>query len=85
MSETARPAKETAGYSSAALMMVVMLSALVLLPLLYVLSVGPVIMMIERDNLEPEFWEWFYGPLEWLHEHVEITRPFLDWYVRLWR
>lgn len=84
MSEATRPAKEATAQGSAAAVVVVMLVTMVLLPLLYVLSVGPVIMMIERGVLDTEFWAWFYGPLEWLHDHVAFIRPFLDWYVRLW-
>lgn len=83
MSEATRPAKETIGNGSSA--MVVLLLVGVLLPVLYVLSIGPVIMMIERGGMSAEFWAWFYGPVRWLHQHVEFSRPFLDWYVELWR
>lgn len=85
MSEATRPAKETTAHGSSAMVVAVILLVAVLLPVLYVLSVGPVIMMIERGGTDAEFWAWFYTPLEWLHEHVEFTRSFLDWYVELWR
>lgn len=85
MSEAARPAKEATTHGSAATVVAVILFVAVLLPVLYVLSLGPVIMMVERGGMDVEFWVWFYWPLEWLHEHVEFTRPFLDWYAQLWR
>ncbi len=85
MSEATRPAKETAGNNPATMLLVVMMFALVLLPLLYVLSVGPVVMMVDRGGMDREFWTWFYAPLEWLHSHVEFVRPFLEWYIELWR
>jgi len=85
MSESIRPAKEATALSPVGAVMVVILVIAVLLPLLYVLSLGPVVMMIERGGMQTEFWEWFYWPLQWLHEHVEFVRPFLEWYVELWR
>ena len=85
MSEATRPAKEATTHGSAAAVVVVMLMITVMLPVLYVLSLGPVIMMVERGGMAPDFWARFYWPLEWLHEHVEFVRPLLDWYIKLWR
>lgn len=85
MSEAARPAKEATVHNSAAAVMVVMLVTTVLLPLLYVLSLGPAVMLLERGRVDAEFWNWFYGPLRWLYDQAEFIQPFLDWYVELWR
>lgn len=85
MSEATRPAKEATAQGSAAAVVVVMLMITVMLPVLYVLSLGPVIMMIERGGMSTEFWQWFYAPLEWLCEHVDFIRTFVEWYVSLWR
>ncbi len=85
MSEATRPAKVATAHSSAAMVAVLMLVVIVLLPLLYVLSTGPILMMVSRGRMEPEFWKWFYAPLEWLYDNVKFVQAFFDWYFQLWR
>lgn len=75
------PESSSRGGAGLALLVAVLLF---LLPVLYVLSVGPVIWITYHCGLEGMYWEWFYWPLGWWHEHVEFTRPFLEWYVDLW-
>ncbi len=60
---------------------------LVVLPVLYVLSIGPVAW---TSRLMPE---WlgnavvvFYWPLEWIYQHGPVPiHDALDWYVHLFR
>lgn len=59
--------------------------AVVILPLVYVLSIGPVAAFVEhyhvsylRGSLEK-----FYAPVRWLYDHTPLKRP-LESYVRLW-
>ena len=56
---------------------------LVALPVLYVLSVGPVALFAKRLDLSPRPFRAFYTPLVWLHDHTPLEKP-LDWYVKLW-
>lgn len=58
-------------------------AVLVALPLLYVLSVGPVAMCVERfaPNMRRPV-QAFYLPLRWLHDATPLREP-LNWYVGL--
>jgi hypothetical protein len=63
------------------------IGAAVLLPLLYVLSVGPAAVVMGRSS--PGGWVFsaigvVYSPLEWLHGHTSLDKP-LEWYRDLWR
>ena len=58
------------------------------LPLLYVLSVGPVIKILDMTHPLGSHVSWelvmsFYAPLEWLYEHTFLRAP-LDLYLHLW-
>ena len=56
------------------------------LPLLYVLSTGPVILFEEKSHgvvVSVNFVLSFYAPLVWLHEHTFLKVP-LDLYLSLW-
>jgi hypothetical protein len=56
--------------------------------LLYVLSIGPVLMMDDK-NLIPNgspagrVLQIVYSPLEWAHENTPLRKP-LEMYVHLW-
>ena len=57
--------------------------ALALLPLAYVLSMGPVIALglkagVSRSNLKT-----LYRPLQWLHDNTAL-KMLLEEYARLW-
>ncbi len=53
------------------------------LPLLYVLSFGPAIAVVQKHpKCVPAFQE-FYLPVIWLEEHTALRRP-LDFYCRFW-
>jgi hypothetical protein len=53
-----------------------------LLPILYVLSLGPAVWGVEKMGWDPDLWETIYQPLIWLHENTFLEEP-LDWYVEL--
>lgn len=59
-------------------------AAILLLPVTYVLSVGPAVWLFDHGFLG----EWagvIYAPLEYLHSHCKPAAGVLDWYVELWR
>lgn len=60
----------------------VALIALLLLPILYVLSVGPYAYF--SDGAFSESAQWFYAPLLWLHDHSERFSTIFVWYLNLW-
>lgn len=69
----------------------VLLLGIVLLPVLYLLSVGPIIMLQLNGRLGPEEGPLFqslvvfYTPLEWCVQYeIPVVAPTLEWYVNLW-
>ena len=65
---------------------VVVITMAILLPILYILSVGPVILIVDVTDTEQELepvLEVFYFPVIWLHEKTPLRGP-LNWYVELW-
>ena len=53
-----------------------------LLPVLYVLSIGPVVMLVKG---EPPMWfQVFYYPLAWLASSCKPFQDALNWYMGLW-
>jgi hypothetical protein len=57
----------------------------VLLPLFYVLSIGPAAWMMKHKHIPDNGTiETIYFPLMWLHENVNIARQLLEWYVAIW-
>ena len=57
-------------------------AVLLLLPCLYVASIGPVVRYADSPRLE-HVWSVVYAPLDWLHRHTPLRTP-LEWYVGLW-
>jgi len=58
----------------------------ILLPMLYVLSIGPAAMLVQMTGTEQELapvLQVFYFPVIWLHENTPLREP-LDAYVELW-
>ena len=56
------------------------------LPVLYVLSIGPAVLILEATGPNHELEEAarvFYLPLIWLHENTPLRKP-LDAYVEFW-
>ena len=62
-------------------------AALLALPLLYVLSLGPAVKLTEAGLIAGPVEGWltrFYVPLAWLHERYSPAQAALDWYLMLW-
>ena len=55
-----------------------------LLPIVYVLSVGPVFAIAERFRLRAEPLLLVYAPVTWLHRNTPLKRPiemYVDWWI----
>ncbi len=52
-------------------------------PLLYVLSIGPVVMVAESQGVGQETVRRLYYPVIWLHHNTPLQQP-LEWYAMLW-
>jgi hypothetical protein len=60
--------------------------ALLLLPLLYVLSLGPAVRLFHDSN-SPFIGliAGFYSPLKWLAQNCQPIGDALNWYISLWQ
>ena len=56
---------------------------LILLPILYVLSIGPVVALVEKTGAGHKAVEVFYTPVIWLHDNTPLKEP-LEKYAELW-
>lgn len=58
---------------------------LVFIPMLYVLSIGPAVMIVDQypKIISNKTAETFYFPVIWLHRHTFLSEP-LDAYVKFW-
>ncbi len=75
MDRNERPQRATLG---------VVLAIFVLLsPILYVLSMGPVVAISEQTGTGREAMEIVYYPVIWLHDNTPLEKP-LEWYGALW-
>jgi hypothetical protein len=57
--------------------------ALVLAPVLYMLSAGPAVYLVERTGTGDDAARIVYAPLIWLAENTPLRGP-LVWYIDLW-
>ena len=62
---------------------------LFILPMLYVLSIGPVVALVDAGYISRggqllEFLRVVYQPLQWCHDNVEWATPLFEWYFELW-
>jgi len=55
----------------------------VLLPFIYILSIGPVALLSKKTGGPRQTIRNLYFPVIWLHEHTPLKRP-LEIYVSLW-
>lgn len=67
------------GSSAASVVALVM----ALVPLCYVLSLGPVAKAIDLLGVSREPAKAFYAPVIWLHDHTPLRRP-LELYLSAW-
>jgi len=55
-----------------------------LMPILYVLSMGPVVALVEKTGGRGrEASRTFYAPVIWLHDNTFLKKP-LEYYGELW-
>lgn len=63
--------------------------ALLMLPVIYVLSIGPVIFAVEKLHAKASMQKpvmTFYTPIVWLHDHTALKQPierYVDWWGKL--
>lgn len=55
-----------------------------MLPPLYVLSIGPVAMLFRGTPTPPTFIDTFYLPLIYLAQSWEVFGRLMEWYIELW-
>ena len=62
---------------------------LLLLPVIYMLSIGPVIFAVEKLHAKSAMQKpvmTFYAPMSWLYEHTALKKPierYVEWWVKL--
>jgi len=57
-----------------------------LLPVIYMLSIGPVIFAVEKLHAKSSMQKpvmTFYAPMSWLHDHTALKQP-IERYVHWW-
>lgn len=74
-----KPAEDKSSQGSGAAALFAIL--LIVLPVLYVLSIGPVARLVPSP---PDWLEAIYFPILWPAEHFEPFREMLEWYLELW-
>jgi hypothetical protein len=52
-------------------------------PVFYVLSIGPVVAMVQQTGQSHDAVEAIYAPVIWLHDHTPLKEP-LERYGELW-
>lgn len=58
--------------------------ALLVFVVVYVLSVGPVVVLVERWGTGEAVIEVVYRPLGWLHDNTPLRQP-VDAYLEFWQ
>jgi hypothetical protein len=58
-------------------------AAILLLPIAYVLSTGPLLVLVLKGFLAVETFELIYWPLSKLYDHWQPAKGFFDWYLKL--
>ena len=57
---------------------------LILLPVLYVLGIGPAAWMSEAYPATEQRWGLAYAPVLIICEHIQPVGDIVDWYMELW-
>jgi len=84
MPDDAARSHGSASRGGAGLALVVLL-IFMLLPMLYVLSVGPADYLVRSGNINGETVRTIYWPLAWLYDSWEPIQPLFEWYLELWK
>jgi hypothetical protein len=50
---------------------------------IYILSIGPVVAIVESVKVGKDAARAFYDPVVWLHDHTILEGP-LEWYSSIW-
>ena len=58
--------------------------AVPLIPLLYVLLYGPLLLLVKHGVLSDSTFLWFYAPIEYLGDRSQAIDSLFFWYARLW-
>jgi hypothetical protein len=62
--------------------------SVLLVPILYILSAGPIVrltMSKSHPQRAPEWVETLYAPVEWLYEHTPLEKPleeYMEWWLK---
>lgn len=62
----------------------IILAVVLLLPVVYVLSVGPAVWMFEHDLIGEQPGRALYFPIEWAMSQSAAIDAAILWYLRLW-
>ena len=63
---------------------ILLVTLLFLVPLLYILSCGPAVILINRGYLSQDGFQVVYYPLDLAARSSRPIRESLEWYTRLW-
>jgi hypothetical protein len=63
---------------------VMMSVVLLLLPMLYVLSIGPAVWLLDRGAISKKLLYTAYAPVDWLVHQNETFGDAMEWYCGLW-
>jgi hypothetical protein len=55
-----------------------------LVPVVYVLSIGPVVWLMRSPSGPPQWFQVFYYPLAWLAGNYKPFQVALGWYMGFW-
>jgi hypothetical protein len=71
-----------------AAVVLVLVAVLVVLPILYVLSLGPIVYLVGNGAISPSLYPavaTVYWPLDWIANNVPQVGPAIVWYAERWR
>jgi hypothetical protein len=63
---------------------VVLVLLLVIAPLLYALSIGPAVVLLNWGTIDQEQLNFAYAPIRYVHYHFKGSRPLIEAYVQIW-
>lgn len=74
---------ETRPKQSRGAFVVVLVALLVILPVCYVLSIGPAVWLVSINYLDSNLYSLIYGPVLWLCKQWPALESFTNWWVDL--
>lgn len=72
------------GKSGGGLAILLMAVVALLLPIVYVLSIGPAVWLLNRGLLPETPLVTIYAPLEWLARSSDWFQAAAEWYIQFW-